>query len=86
VMERGETATLHSRPIHRYTRAVPEVGVRRRALTRVSTGSSCSGVSVGCPYVERCPLAVDQCRCEVPALRQYDDREVACHRGEGPKS
>jgi oligopeptide/dipeptide ABC transporter ATP-binding protein len=82
VMERGETATLHSRPIHRYTRAVPEVGVRRRALTRVSTGSSCSGVSVGCPYVERCPLAVDQCRCEVPPLRLYDGREVACHRAE----
>ncbi|MCU1697287.1 MAG: hypothetical protein JWR34_3350 [Mycobacterium sp.] len=86
VMERGETATLLSRPIHPYTRAlraaVPEVGVRRRALTRVSTGSSSSGVSVGCPYVERCPLAVEQCRCEVPALRRYDGREVACHRAE----
>jgi len=56
--------------------------VRRRPLTRVSTGSASRGVSDGCPYVERCPLAVDQCRCEVPALRQYDGREVACHRAE----
>ncbi|MET8212610.1 oligopeptide/dipeptide ABC transporter ATP-binding protein, partial [Streptomyces sp. NPDC005373] len=34
----------------------------------------------GCRFHTRCPLAVDRCRTEVPALRTLDSgREVSCH-------
>jgi oligopeptide/dipeptide ABC transporter ATP-binding protein len=86
VMERGSTSTLLSRPRHPYTKAlraaVPEIGVKRPPLTRVSTGSSSDRVSVGCRYAARCPLVVERCRVETPLLRPYDGREVACHRAE----
>lgn len=36
----------------------------------------------GCRFSPRCPLAVDQCRHEAPALRVVGDSEVACHRVE----
>jgi len=86
VMERGSTATLLSRPLHPYTRAlrsaVPEIGVTRPPLTRISTGSSTSGRSTGCAYAERCPIAVERCRVEPPSLRVVEGRDVACHRAE----
>ncbi len=86
VMEKGPTTTLLSRPMHPYTRAlraaVPEIGVRRPPLTRVSADASSRPQSVGCAYAERCPLVVERCRTEAPVLRDLDGREVACHRAE----
>lgn len=86
VMERGSTATLLSHPLHPYTRAlraaVPEIGVVRPPLTRISTGSVTSGASNGCAYVERCPLALEHCHRAVPQLRTLEGRDVACHRAE----
>lgn len=86
VMEHGPTATLLSRPRHPYTQAlraaVPEIGVQRPALTRVSTGSASAAQSGGCVYAERCPLAIEVCRTTVPILQEHDGREVACHRVE----
>ncbi len=86
VMERGATETLLSRPRHPYTRAlraaVPEIGVRRPPLTRVSTGSLAASPAEGCVYAERCPLAAEVCRTTTPVLREYDGRDVACHRVE----
>ncbi|HEX3930028.1 MAG TPA: ABC transporter ATP-binding protein [Nocardioides sp.] len=86
VMERGSTVTLLSRPLHPYTRAlraaVPEIGVTRPPLTHVATGASTPGAPTGCVYADRCPLAVEICRTETPALRELDGRDVACHRAE----
>lgn len=87
VMERGSTRQLLSEPLHPYTRAlraaVPEIGVQRPPLTRiVALPGGASVASTGCVYASRCPLAVDRCDSEVPALRLLRDREVACHRAE----
>lgn len=86
VMESGSTTTLLSRPRHPYTRAlraaVPEIGVQRPALTRISDATSGGPTSGGCVYADRCPLAVDLCRVEEPRLREVDGREVSCHRAE----
>jgi len=86
VVERGPTASLLSRPRHPYTRAlraaVPEIGVVRPPLTRIGSGTPPDQADNACPYAARCPLAVDRCRTETPALREVDGREVACHRAE----
>jgi peptide/nickel transport system ATP-binding protein len=84
VMERGQTTALLTTPVHPYTQAlraaVPELGVARPPLTRIATSASAPGS--GCPYADRCALAVDVCRREVPALRPIDGRDVACHRAD----
>ncbi|KRF29840.1 ABC transporter ATP-binding protein [Phycicoccus sp. Soil802] len=87
VMERGPTARVLTSPRHPYTRAlraaVPELGVQRIPLTRVSSGApERARAASACAYVDRCPLAVARCRTEAPVLRPYDGREVACHRAE----
>ncbi|MEL7184752.1 MAG: oligopeptide/dipeptide ABC transporter ATP-binding protein, partial [Pseudomonadota bacterium] len=33
----------------------------------------------GCAFNPRCPLAVDRCRTERPALREVRGARVACH-------
>ena len=33
----------------------------------------------GCAFHKRCPLAQPRCAQEVPALREVDGRQVACH-------
>ena len=87
VMEQGSTRRLLTEPIHPYTRAlraaVPEIGVQRPPLTRVVTSPTDGSSPVrGCAYVDRCPLAIERCATQQPALRQLADREVACHRAE----
>jgi len=34
----------------------------------------------GCCFHTRCPYATERCRTEVPELREWDGRMVACHR------
>ncbi len=78
VAESGPTGDLLRNPAHPYTEAlrsaVPEIGTaaRRDRLVRPA----------GCVFHPRCPLAVDMCRTEVPALRAAGPpgRLVACHR------
>lgn len=86
VLEYGSTAALLTAPRHPYTRAlraaVPEIGVQRPTLTRATARDPSSARSLGCVYVDRCPLAVDRCRSEKPALRELEGRHVACHRAE----
>jgi len=86
VMERGRTRDVLSSPVHPYTRAlraaVPEIGVQRPPLTRIATGAATAAPVTGCPYASRCPLVLDICRTEVPALRVVSGREVACHRAD----
>ncbi|MCX6432314.1 MAG: ABC transporter ATP-binding protein [Actinobacteria bacterium] len=84
VMERGQTNDLLTTPVHPYTQAlraaVPELGVVRPPLTRIATSTSVP--ESGCPYADRCALAVDVCRHEVPALRPLHGRDVACHQAD----
>lgn len=39
-------------------------------------------VTGGCPFADRCPMVVERCRTERPALRELEGRRVACHRAE----
>jgi oligopeptide/dipeptide ABC transporter ATP-binding protein len=90
VAESGPTAELLRAPAHPYTAAlrsaVPEIDTAARRSRLVLPGEPPNAASPppGCVFHPRCPLAVDKCRAEAPALRAagLSGRLVACHRAE----
>jgi peptide/nickel transport system ATP-binding protein len=89
VAESGPTGELLVRPAHPYTKAlrsaVPELDPAARSSHIALTGEppSATAPPPGCVFHPRCPLCVDRCRKEVPALRGVgQDRTAACHRAE----
>jgi oligopeptide/dipeptide ABC transporter ATP-binding protein len=88
VVEQGPTPEILSRPVHPYTvalrSAVPEIDLaaRRSRLLIPGTPPDPSNPPPGCAFHPRCPLAVDRCRTETPALREVAGRTVACHRAQ----
>ena len=89
VVESGPTTELLSVPAHPYTQAlrsaVPEIDMAARRSRLVLPGEPPDAASPppGCVFHPRCPLAIDRCATEVPALREVrPGREVACHRAE----
>lgn len=67
-------------PLHPYARAL---GVASGDSTRYRLLPTDSGpAAVGCPLNQRCPLAIERCFVEKPALRVVGDGLVACHRAD----
>jgi len=89
VMEDGDAAVVFERPLHPYTQALlyaaplpdPEQQRRRRAM-RLRRGSASTVVPAeACPFVARCPHAVDACRTHRPPLETTPEgSRVACIR------
>jgi dipeptide transport system ATP-binding protein len=83
VMEQGPKELIFARPLHPYTRvllaATPMVGVRRERIPVRGELPSPIDPPKGCVFSTRCPLVMDRCRIERPALRPVDGRQVACH-------
>ena len=85
VVEMADTRTILERPRHPYTLALmtavprPDPSLRIAGVMPASEPPSQFNRGAGCPYAGRCPLATDQCRVEVPALRALGDRTIACH-------
>ncbi len=86
IVELGTRDQLFSAPAHPYTRALLE------AVPRLEPGDSGARDIVkgdvpspidrpaGCHFHTRCPLAINRCRAEEPALRtDAAGRAVACH-------
>ena len=76
IVESGSRERVFDRPLHPYTQAllasVPEAsrrGTRLRAIP--GTVPDASRLPAGCAFHPRCPLAVERCRQEVPALLDY---------------
>jgi len=87
VVEEGPAAVLLQRPAHPYTQAlraaVPDLegGLPAPRTTRVDPPDP-ADPPPGCRFHPRCPLAVERCRVERPAVREVEGRNVACHRAE----
>jgi oligopeptide/dipeptide ABC transporter ATP-binding protein len=89
VVESGPTSELLNVPAHPYTQAlrsaVPEIDMAARRSRLVLPGEPPDAASPppGCVFHPRCPLAIDRCATEVPALREVrPGRRAACHRAE----
>jgi oligopeptide/dipeptide ABC transporter ATP-binding protein len=86
VVETGSTAAVLSQPGHPYTialrSAVPQLTTERRSrLVLHGSPPDPANPPPGCVFHPRCPLAIEQCRIEVPELVEIlEGRRVACHR------
>jgi peptide/nickel transport system ATP-binding protein len=89
VAESGDTRRVLARPAHPYTAAlrsaVPQLrraGAARDRLVLHGALPDPASRPRGCVFHARCPLAIERCIAEVPALREVDGRLAACHRAE----
>jgi len=86
VVEVGATEALFKDPRHPYTRALlsaaPSLDPERKTESEAVKGELPSPMRIppGCPFHPRCPVAMERCRSEVPALLpRADGRVHACH-------
>jgi oligopeptide/dipeptide ABC transporter ATP-binding protein len=87
VVEEASAAALFDTPHHPYTRGLltsrPRLGDGRAALEPIpGTPPDPARPPRGCAFHPRCPLAIDRCRVEAPALRPVGEGRAACHRAE----
>jgi peptide/nickel transport system ATP-binding protein len=88
LVEEAATVDVFRQPLHPYTRglldSVPRLGQRGRIapLRGIDGQIPLLGQQPsGCVFAPRCPLAIDRCHVERPALDEVtDDRRVRCHR------
>jgi oligopeptide transport system ATP-binding protein len=89
VMELTGRDELYQNPLHPYTKALlsavpipdPEVELQRERIILTGDVPSPMRPPPGCVFHTRCPIAVDECRAEVPEWREVSpDHWVACHR------
>jgi peptide/nickel transport system ATP-binding protein len=88
VVESGPTEKLFAQPNHPYTQAllanVPTLEGRKKTFA-VIKGEIPSPIDppTGCHFHPRCPMAMDRCKTERPALREIaPGRMSACHLNE----
>ena len=88
VMEQGTKQQIFGKPQHPYTRALfastPHIDPAQRREKIMLHGDLPSPLAPppGCAFNSRCPHATGRCRAEVPLLRTFEGRLVACHRVE----
>jgi oligopeptide transport system ATP-binding protein len=88
LVELADRKAIYDEPLHPYTRALlsavpipdPKVEAKReRTVLRGEVPSPLNPPS-GCVFHPRCPIAVDRCSAEVPALREIRPGHwAACH-------
>ncbi len=87
-VEQGARDAIFQRPAHPYTRALlastPAVDPQRRHKRIALKGELPSPLDPppGCAFHRRCPHATEACSRELPELRAFDGRQVACHHVE----
>ena len=88
VAETGSVGSVFEQPAHPYTRALigafPDITAERVLIDGIPGAPPDLRMPiVGCPYMARCPMAIDRCRVEEPALRKLAHGHAsACHRAE----
>ena len=86
IVEAGPADEVLSRPQHPYTRtlleAIPQPDPRRRLAAGAVRGEIPSPLAppAGCHFHPRCPLAIDVCREDAPAMTAFGENHIAsCH-------
>jgi len=90
VMESAPSEELMQQPLHPYTRLLlsavpnPAAGLGRRRIQARGEIPTVINPKPGCRFAPRCPLAIDRCRLETPALAEIvPGHLVRCYRA-GP--
>jgi dipeptide transport system ATP-binding protein len=87
-VEHGGRDEIFDRPAHPYTRALlastPAVDPKHRRQRIQLKGELPSPLDPppGCAFHRRCPHATEVCALELPQLRNFEGRQVACHHAE----
>jgi oligopeptide/dipeptide ABC transporter ATP-binding protein len=84
VVEIGPVDTVLQTPRHPYTRALVAASPAR-GRPRETAGEPTSPIdppAQACLFHSRCPVMIERCRNERPALRTLGADRVACHRAE----
>jgi peptide/nickel transport system ATP-binding protein len=84
VVERGPVTEIFYRPQHPYTQrllgCLPRLDRRRGDLVPIGGAPpSLLDLPPGCSFRPRCPLAIEQCAHDDPALHPVEGTEAACH-------
>lgn len=86
IVELAKKDSLYNDPKHPYTRVllnsipIPDPSKRKELANIQGEIPSNVDIPTGCKFHTRCPHATDECRKEVPKLRNIgDDHFVACH-------
>jgi peptide/nickel transport system ATP-binding protein len=85
LVEEAAPADLFTNPAHPYTAMLISAAPRLDAFGREVTppeGEIPDPIDPpkGCAFHPRCPLAIDRCKVERPALGRFGEGRVACHR------
>lgn len=88
VVEVAGKQELYSAPKHPYTQAllsaipIPDANRKRKRIILEGDVPSAYNPPSGCKFHTRCPYAKEQCRTQVPELRQtgQEGHMVACHQ------
>jgi oligopeptide transport system ATP-binding protein len=89
MMELADRNELYDNPLHPYTKAllsavpVPDPSVERQRERIILTGDVPSPLRPppGCVFNTRCPIAIEECRTQIPEWRDVGGGHwVACHR------
>ncbi|HFC8542961.1 peptide ABC transporter ATP-binding protein [Neisseria weaveri] len=84
VVEHGNSQTIFDKPLHPYTQALlsaaPSLHEQKVQLKLSGELPSPLNPPSGCALHQRCPHAQARCAQEVPELREWQGRQVACLR------
>ncbi|WP_373699074.1 peptide ABC transporter ATP-binding protein [Neisseria dentiae] len=84
VVEHGDSETVFAKPLHPYTQALlsaaPSLKEQKVQLKLAGELPSPLNPPGGCALHQRCPHARERCAQEVPELREWQGRKVACLR------
>lgn len=87
-VEQGDKKVIFANPCHPYTialmAATPQVDRTRRKEKILLTGELPSPLDPppGCPFHLRCRHRTERCQVEMPKMRMFAGRQVACHNVE----
>ena len=92
IAEMADRKTIYDGPQHPYTRALlsavpipdPELEEKRERIVLGGEVPSALNPPAGCVFHPRCPIAIDRCKHDIPALRDLTPgHAAACHLATG---